>query len=49
MYTPGPAITFSTSVLGLAQKEQRNWVAVAAAFVSLVMMSPGGSGLSGDS
>jgi hypothetical protein len=31
MYTPGPAITFSTSELGLAQKEQRSWIAVAAA------------------
>src|SRR5579859_5936953 len=43
MYTPGPAITFATSEPGLAQNEQRTWVAVAAAGVSLVMVPPGQS------
>ncbi|BCY08713.1 hypothetical protein L3i22_038010 [Actinoplanes sp. L3-i22] len=47
MYTPGPAIIFSTSELGLAQKEQHNWTAVAAPLVSLDMSSPNGSELSG--
>ena len=47
MYTPGPAITFPTSELGLAQKEQRTWIAVVAAGVSLVMLPPGESYLSG--
>jgi hypothetical protein len=40
MYTPGPAITFWTSELGLAQNEQRTWIAAAAACASLVMMPP---------
>jgi hypothetical protein len=47
MYTPGPAISFVTSELGLAQNEQRTWVAVVAAGVSLVMVPPGESCLSG--
>jgi hypothetical protein len=40
MYTPGPAITFCTSELGLAQNEQRTWVAVVVSCAWLVMLPP---------
>jgi hypothetical protein len=39
MYTPGPAITFSTSVFGFAQNEQRSRTADVADGASLVMAS----------
>jgi hypothetical protein len=47
MYTPGPAITFPTSELGLAQNEHRTWIAVVPACVSLVIGAPVESTVSG--
>ena len=40
MNTPGPAITFATAELGLAQNEQLTWRVAGPVAVSLVMPPP---------